>query len=419
MAAKRRNITVPLLPGQKRVFAAFNAGAPVVGFVGGLGAGKTRIGALMVIREALTYRRNYIAVAAATYPQLRRSTIRAVIQALKDLRIVYKYNKSTKTVLIPQAGSEIEFVSTDVPPEELQGPEYGALWVDEGEGVEESRFRALRFRVRKRGASRRVLVTANPPGRYHWISQSFHFEPIPGWAYVNAQTFENMLLPADYVYELKLLYPEGSHNYRRYLLGELGLPREGAVYPEFSAERHIVDSPPANIIGHFGGLDLGADHPFCFLQMGLTDTDIIVVLGEHYARLLPIDEHLMQMHQVYRGGPIFSDWAKQDRIEMDMRGWPTIAAPKQIGVETGIEAIRRRLLLRKFLIVRGAAPNLVREFSTYVWSKPPRENTAYVEKPVKVNDDALDALRYGVTGLDYASAVAGDAMRQVFAELKG
>lgn len=431
MAPVPTRIAIPLLPKQKEFLRGPKAAAKVAAFVGGLGSGKTHGGGIFTHSEAIRYPRNYICVAAATYPQLQRSTIRIFRALFDSLKAPYVWHQQRRAITFPHNGSEIIFVSCDVPPTQLQGPEFGALCIDEGEGVSEEHFKTLRARVRLANRdgggwdySRRVRVIANPPHMHHWITRHFYSKPIPGYQLVQASTHDNHLLTADYLAELHHLYPVGTPEHRRWILGEMGVPVEGAIYPEFASDRHTISEDEWSaiaarqgyVIGYFCGLDLGADHPTCFLQLALGADDCLYVVGEHHARFLPIDEHLEHIAAIYRGGPIFADHELQTRLEYEFRGWPTVPAPKHLGWDLGCAAVRRRLVLGQLKVVRDRCPKVIEEFAKYRHARPARPDTPYKDGPVKVDDDAMDALRYGVTGLDLALAEGDDSLTEVFAQ---
>lgn len=407
---------IGLLPSQRRFLVGCRR-APVALFVGGWGCGKTDVLGHFVSDEAIFYERNYIGVAAATYPQLRRSTIRKTLDVLNRRAIKYRYWKSEKRIEVKATGSEIEFLSCDIPPEEQQGPEFGALAVDEGEGVSQEHWQRLFSRVRKPGTSLRKRIFCNPPHRSHWIARDFFGLGLTdwrlphGWAVVQATTYENGFLPADYIRGLEHMYGVGSRAWRRYMMGEVGLPVEGAIYPEFNDRDHVISFAEldalrrtGHVVGTVCGFDLGGGHPTAFLQADLTDDDVLIVSAEHWANYLPVDEHLQRILTFYvDDSPIFADHELQTRIEYEMRGLPTAPAPKHVGVEQGIDAVRRRLVQRKLKVVRDRCPRTYQEFGGYQWAKPKNPGIEYRDAPVKLEDDCMDALRYLVTGLDQHS----------------
>lgn len=386
-------IVIKGLPGQLETLACPDREAY---FIGGFGCGKTDGLAMFLDQEAHLYRNNYICAAAATYPQLQRSTIRKTLAYFDRRRLPYKYNKNDKEIkLLDGCGSSIVFQSFDVPLQHRQGPEFGAAAIDEAETCTWDDFRIMRSRVRKLDASRKVRIFGNPPPEHHWITK--RYRDGKHYFYI-ADTRENITLPPDYIEDLLEMYPPGSYGYRRYVCGEIGVPLEGAVFPEFSSKFHLVDEkdvPWDRIVGYVNGLDFGYNHPTAFLVGAVTDDDVLYIVGEHYAPRLLLEEHCEHIRAIYLGGPIFRDHDAQDAAEMAEMGIETLLATKDLSM--GLDLVRKRLVRKTIKIVRGAAPNLVRELGVYLWH-PTRD------EPMKKDDHAPDALRYMVAGLDLASS---------------
>ena len=58
----------------------------------------------------------------------------------------------------------------------------------------------------------------------------------------------------------------------------------------------------------------------------------------------------------------------------------------------GINLVLNWLDTERIHIVAEKCPNLLREFASYIWDEKAQERGE--DKPVKLNDHALDALRY-------------------------
>ena len=384
-------IQVKALPGQLEILACEDR---LAFYTGGFGCGKTEGLAMFLDQECHLYKDNYVCAAAQTYTQLGRSTIRKMKEYLGSRSIPFKYNKNEKSIqYLDGCGSEIVFQTCDIAPEMIQGPEYGALAIDESESVSYEHFRKLRGRVRKKLTSRRTRVFGNPPPEKHWITDIFRKGDV---FFYCADTRENIALPQDYIDDLLELYPPGTPGYRRYITGEVGVPMEGAVYQEFSSRIHLIDAddvPWKRMVGWVNGLDFGYHNPFAFLVAAVDDDDCMYVADEHFAAGLLLPEHAEHIRAIYQGGPILRDHDSQAAAELEEMGIITIPARKEVAL--GIDAVRKRLVKRKLKIIRGAAPNLVREFGVYLWH-PTKEI------PLKVDDHAMDALRYLTVGLDCA-----------------
>ncbi len=385
-------VQIHCLPGQLEILALPD---PHGYYIGGYGCGKTDGLAMFLDDECHRYKNNYVCAAAATYTQLERSTIKKTKEYLDRRGIPYKHNKNEKSIkYLDGCESEIVFQTCDIAPELLQGPEYGALAIEEAESVSFAHVKKLRGRVRKPMTSRKKRYFSNPPPENSWLMDAY--EKGRDFFYL-ADTRENITLPQDYIDDLLEMYPPGSYGYRRYIVGEMGVPLEGAVYPEFSSKIHLIDEqqvPWDRIVGYVNGLDFGHSVPTAFLVGALDDDDNLYIIDEHYAAKLLFSDHADNIRAVYQGGPIIRDHDPQAAAELEELRISTLPARKE--VHLGINAVRSRLVRKKLFIVRGAAPNLVGEFGSYIW-KPKGD------APMKLNDHAMDALRYMCVALDHAS----------------
>jgi hypothetical protein len=73
------------------------------------------------------------------------------------------------------------------------------------------------------------------------------------------------------------------------------------------------------------------------------------------------------------------------------------ALPATNAVLPGLQATGGRIAARTLLVAPGCIET-VREIQTYCWRTRP-DGTVRADEPEKLNDHAMDALRYGVMGL--------------------
>ena len=133
------------------------------------------------------------------------------------------------------------------------------------------------------------------------------------------------------------------------------------------------------------------------------------VIAEHSKSRALLKEHADAITRIYQGGPIFSDHDAQDRYELLDLGVNTVPADKD--VLRGIQSVRRRLRDGTIKVVAEDCPRLIWEFPRYVWATTAQ---SIIEKPKKIDDDALDALRYMTIGFD----VSDPRDEQLFAAMR-
>lgn len=185
---------------------------------------------------------------------------------------------------------------------------------------------------------------------------------------------------------------------KRLLEGEWATA-EGAVYDSFSHEIHVKDTDWARYPSWIMAIDEGFTNPAVILLIGLDADDRLHIAREFYER------NRLEADVV----ATCADWAREHParfVAVDAAAAGLIAALKRKGLKAephkgrvldGIAKVQERLAIQgdglPRLTVDPSCVNTINEFESYVW-KPERD------EPVKDNDHALDALRYGVIALD-------------------
>lgn len=382
-------------------------------WIGGIGCGKSFCLALWVLRQVQDHPGNIGVVAAATNPQLRMSTIPTFIEVFDLIGVEYKFSEWLGIFRFPN-GSWFKMQSLDIPADQLKGSTLGFLAVDEVDVCPESHVQKLIGRLRRVDATRHVRMTGNSPPPLHWLETWF----LPERALaegkklrgrlLNSSTYENHLLPPDYIEKVEEQYPPGTVEYERYVLGKLGVPMEGVVYKELD-DRHLIswdEVPWDRVIGYINGLDLGFKHWTVFTRAAVTSWDEIFFFDEYAATEGYLEDHADAIIQCLSADPadvgdygtIYCDHDAQDRAELERLGIMTTPAIKGDRM-AGIDCIRSRLRDNKIAFVKERMPRTMAEFPYYVWAEPTGK-TGGKDEPVKKNDDAMDSIRYAVGGLD-------------------
>lgn len=149
-------------------------------------------------------------------------------------------------------------------------------------------FGCLRSSV---GVPVQLLLTANPGGPGHqWIKQRY-IDPAPGGFRRLVRTLPNgaehhaVYIPSRITDNRILLAKDPGYVSRLYLVGSTNLVKawlegdwsviEGAYFPEFSMERHVIR--PFAIPEHWSrirAMDWGSAKPFCVLWMAVSDGSV-------------------------------------------------------------------------------------------------------------------------------------------------
>lgn len=245
--------------------------------------------------------------------------------------------------------------------------------------------------------------TCNPDTPTHWLK-----EFLDSGADVFQQTYtiyDNPFLPPEFVRNLEREY-EGTVYFDRYILGRWTLA-EGLVYRTFKRERNVYEGELSQDVRErslrYVAVDYGTANPTVFLKI-LHDPDgqAIYVDDEFYYD--GRKELTQKTDQEYgacmeRFSPpdqteavVIDPSALSFKVQLRSLGYRVREADND--VKNGIRDVATLLGLDR-LHVNARCANTIREFGMYVWDEKAAEQTG-VERPVKQNDHAMDALRYYV-----------------------
>lgn len=230
---------------------------------------------------------------------------------------------------------------------------------------------------------------------YDLWKSAFDGDSGPEWRAFRLTSFDNPYLDREELLKLKASMDERA--FAQEIMAEF-VQFEGLVYPDFKREEHVKAFDLRTIKGvDILGLDFGADHPTAgiFVRMG-TDGKAYV-WGEHYRGNLDAKEHANELKRI-RGDrelrAIYLDpSAKQFGTELRRHGLPTRKAvnDREVGV------LKLRSMLREGkVVVHPDCANLIYEFQHHVYKGVKKDGQDVGKNVKKVDDDALDALRYAL-----------------------
>lgn len=190
---------------------------------------------------------------------------------------------------------------------------------------------------------------------------------------------------------------------------------EGKIYEDFQdTDVHLVDRVPSQFVRKIGVIDWGFANPGCLLTIGITSEDVFYVLDEiHRAGVTvaaapgapsDVDSWAQWAVDAARGGVqvFYADPAQPNHIEtirkaLRYAGLDAVILGAHNEVNAGIDAVAAMLkpvelepgYVTPSLFIARHCVELRRELNTYQWDKKK-------EVPKKVDDHAVDCLRYGV-----------------------
>jgi predicted phage terminase large subunit-like protein len=176
--------------------------APYRGFVGGIGSGKSWVGALDLVRRAAPGR--LYMVTAPTYPMLRDASLRSFLAHTDALGYLREFRRGVMTAVLGNR-AEVLFRTAD-DPDRLRGPNLSGVWMDEASICGQASYEVLIGRLREGGEQGGLSATFTPKGKTHWTYEVFG-KGRPDTALFHARTDQNPFLPAGFADRLRLQYP--------------------------------------------------------------------------------------------------------------------------------------------------------------------------------------------------------------------
>jgi len=387
-------INIPLLPYQKRLM---HSKKPTLAFVAGTGTGKTwfiprylftkmsekkeeiqRMGAKVAeITHGI-----YI-VSAPTTLMIYRNPLKYIKAFFDFYKIQYTFNKhemlmtvfNGKTIL-----GEIYFITAEKP-ERMQGVHadgivgdeaglYSKLWWDTA--------------VQRRTYCGGWIMLTTTPYAENWLKTDIVDKAGTDNTIelVRPRTQDNPYYPKENIELARQALP--NWKFRMMYEAQFTVP-EGLIYKNINI---IKPFPIDKSWYKFGGIDFGWNHPTAITRFAVNPRGDIFQYTEWKRSEVTTDT----MYNELSKEPIsyWADYAQKENMEnLKLRGVRLELADKS--VMNGITRVVS-LFKRKKLHIFSNLPLTIDEYSTYKWAVDKNEKAT--DKPVKTNDDLMDASRY-------------------------
>ena len=340
--------------------------------------GGTRSGKTYSLIQCLIYiahtQKLAISICSLSFPHLRRG-------AMRDWREIMEYtglydsnsHQKTENTYYFSNGSYIEFFSVDNALK-VRGPSRDILFINEANLIDQDTYRQLSIRT-----TGTIFIDYNPADEFHWIYDVIL--PKKTTAFIQSTYLDNKFLKKHQIEEIEG-YKIDENFWRVFGMGERG-HSEGIVYSHWSTY-HTVG--PGNVSF---GLDFGFNNPTALVKVTEKDKEIYaeeVIHQSHLTNsdLIPLLKQHLPPHSV-----VYCDSAEPQRIaELQRAG--ISARPANKDVKDGILFLKSRKMH-----ICATSPNMLKEIKSYKFIG--KENKDLI--PLKVNDHAMDAMRYAVTGM--------------------
>lgn len=271
----------------------------------------------------------------------------------------------------------------------IRGMTAWGAYVNEGTVANEQVFDEIKSRCSAPGA--RIVMDTNPDRPSHWLKRDYIDKADQKTiAQFHWKLTDNTFLDQRYIDSIKSSTPSGVF-YDRDIDGRW-VTAEGIVYPDFDRATHYisVDDVP-EITKFWMGMDFGWEHPAAVVLFGESENGNTYILKEYSGQHRNIDDwiSIVKRVQKYTGQiTIYCDSARPDLIS-DMQCADLCAVNARKDVIAGIGEVATMFKQKKLFVVRENVDLFDKEIDTYCWKDG-------ADEPVKINDDVMDAVRYGI-----------------------
>jgi phage terminase large subunit len=225
----------------------------------------------------------------------------------------------------------------------------------------------------------KLIFDFNPSENFHWL---YDLISRPEAILIHSTYKDNPFLGEAQVKEIENLIMYDESYYKIYALGEKGTGKT-TIYTHWKHYEHLPE-----IKDTIYGLDFGYNHPTSLIEVNFTENDAYVRQMIYKPGLTVSDLiKLMTELDISKKKEIACDTARPEIIE-DLRraGFNAKSAIKD--VKAGIDSVKSSALY-----IHKESLDILKEISSYKWKV---NGDLVLDEPVKVYDDAMDAMRYGI-----------------------
>lgn len=398
--------------------------------IGGYGGGKTYPAIHEAIFHCLDNPRHDFLVCRNTWDTLEDEVMSDFVRIASDAGLV-KELKETKHDLYLINDCKVMFRPLTLGRKNFKGMHICGFLIDDPDVIKYSDdisflYSRLRNPPNVRAVRFQTIITSNWEGR-NWLWKTYMRDREPGgddkFAYWVCPTTGNPHLPDGYVEDLAAVHSEEWM--KRYVHCDL-TSHIGLIYSDFDPAKHHIDTLPSDDPDDkripFEGrtdlirilaIDVGGTHPTAILKMA-TDGQNIYVYDEWYKKGPKLSEVGVYLQEQVRRAHYHKiiidpssakgEQTSNSNVKYELKkNYGIHSKGAENAINAGIKVVQNLFLpadgpIRLFIDVHRC-PNLKRELEIYRWKEPRDmdfDEMGYREEPVKKNDHAVDAMRYGV-----------------------
>jgi phage terminase large subunit len=393
-----RELAYPLDFASPEHMAFFESKHPELVASGWMGAGKSRV----LCQKAWMIARRYPGVTVGLFRKAQNSIAATTERTFARDVVDYRYlalghegrNKSEHWWGLAN-GSRIYFLGLDPDPVTGVPSKVGSLdlaWagVDEAVELSEEDWIMLLGRLRDPRIDWWQLAAATNPGPpKHWLRERMQgsdkrlFVTITG----------NRFLSPDYL-EMLASLPDTAAGKR---LGKgLWVAAEGVIWTLPESQVRPPDPGPWKRV--VAGVDWGFVHAFACEVVGISGAGRRAVIDEVYLKGVTIDRIIpaLQLVRDMHGITMFYADPSEPAYIAQCQAAGLRMEPARNDVSPGIAAVAKAIAAG--MTIHPSCQGLLVELPSYTWA--PNRAGGFNERPIEINDDACDALRYAIASSD-------------------
>lgn len=338
---------------------------------GGSRSSKTYSLCQLIIVYCLQNPNKVVSIVRKTFPALRATVMRDFFEIMRDLNIYEKTNHNmSENIYRFSNGSLVEFFSVD-DEQKIRGRKRDLGWCNEANELWFEDFQQLNMRTEGK-----LIFDYNPSESTSWLYELPENESV----LIKSTYKDNPFLPESIKRQIEDLKRTDEALYQIYALGEKAISKSN-IYSTWQ----FVREKPLRFENYVYGLDFGYNHPTALVRVYWHEKDIYIepVIYESYLTTTQLIERFNSLG-ISKTDDILADYARPEIIaELQTAGYNVSNANKV--VKKGIDNVK------SFGVFCQDDPRLKKEYDNYKWKKV---GDTITDEPVKLFDDAMDAVRY-------------------------
>lgn len=357
--------------------------------VGGAGSGKSVMAAQKLILRMLTEKKHRFVLIRKVANTIRDSQYYEIkrLVSLYNLEPLFEFQDSKLMIHCKPTNSHIISKGLDDVEKLKSISGTTGFWIEEGTELLKKDFNQLNLRLRgKFEHYKQIIITTNPADSFHWINQRFILNTDNDCKVIHSTYLNNRFLDKENIKQIEQLKQEDKELWNIYGLGEW-TSITGLIFPAWQIYANDIQ-PSSNDVCY--GLDFGYTNPTALIKISKdSDRNIYCEQIIYRSKLTNSDLiELMKELNIEKQIPIYADTEDPNRISELRRAGFNIQEAKK-AVTSGIEFIKRFKLH-----IKNNSQDLQDELRTYKYKQDKNGNE--LEEPIKFNDHAIDAMRYGI-----------------------